>query len=86
LPGALSPEVYAQLEQTSFPTLYAANSPYDDFAESFVNYVHVVLMGKPFEVRIDQNGQRQITFEACWETPRCAAKQEMMANLFPKME
>lgn len=82
LPAATSPTVYQQLEQTNFPSLYAAISPYDDFAESFVSYVHVVLMGKPFEVRIDQNGERQVTFEACWGAPRCSAKQQFMAVLF----
>lgn len=79
-------DVYSQLEHTNFPTLYAATSPYDDFAESFVNYVHVVLMGKPFEIRIDRNGKRQITFGACWGTQRCAVKEGMMADLFSHKE
>jgi hypothetical protein len=82
LPAAASPDVYAQLEQTNFPSLYAATSPADDFAESFATYVHVVLMGKPFEVRIDRQGERQATFAGCWGTPRCAAKQDMIGQLF----
>ena len=35
---------YEALARTNFPTLYAATSPGDDFAESFVSYVHTVLM------------------------------------------
>jgi hypothetical protein len=31
---------YRQLAASDFPTLYAATNPADDFAESFVNYVH----------------------------------------------
>jgi len=77
-----SPAVYGQLEQTNFPSLYAATSSADDFAESFVTYVHSVLMGRPFEILIDRNGERQATFTGCWGEPRCAEKQTMMAKLF----
>jgi hypothetical protein len=82
LPASLSPVVYEELEKTNFPSLYAATSPYDDFAESFVSYVHVVLMNKPFEIRIARQGQLQTTFEACWGTARCADKQRMLSSLF----
>ena len=43
--------VYQSLEQSTFPTLYAATHPADDFAESFASYVHVVMMGRDYEVR-----------------------------------
>lgn len=83
LPASASQEVYSQLEHTNFPTLYSATSPADDFAESFVTYVHNVLMVKPFEIRIDHQEERLITFTSCWGTGRCAAKQKMIAELFP---
>jgi len=79
---AVSPDVYVQLEQTNFPSLYAATSPADDFAESFVTYVHQILLGKPFAIRIDKQGQQITDFRGCWGAARCAAKQEMMARLF----
>jgi hypothetical protein len=82
LPAAESPVVYAQLQQTNFPSLYAATSPADDFAESFASYVHTVLMARPFEIRIEQDGKRLSTFTGCWGTPRCAEKQKVMADLF----
>jgi hypothetical protein len=82
LAEAVSPDVYAQLGQTNFPSLYAASSPADDFAESFVTYVHQVLMGKPFEIRIDQQGERRSTFAGCWGAARCAGKQAIIAGLF----
>jgi hypothetical protein len=82
LPAMASPEFYSQLAKTNFPSLYAATSPADDFAESFVTYVHGVLMHKPFEIRIDRLGERQTTFTGCWNTPRCAAKQQTIAALF----
>ena len=82
LAQAVSPEVYTQLEQTNFPSLYAATIPADDFAESFVTYVHQILMGKPFEIRIDKQGQQLTDFRGCWGAARCAAKQSMIAQLF----
>jgi len=51
------PPIYQWLRGTNFPTLYAATSPADDFAESFVNYVHVVLDQRPFEIRLRQGSQ-----------------------------
>ena len=81
LPAAVSPEVYAQLERTNFPSLYAATFPGDDFAESFVTYVHTVLMGKPFGISIDKSGERQTTFRSCWNTARCAEKQKIISGL-----
>jgi hypothetical protein len=67
-------DTYAALEATNFPTLYAATHPGDDFAESLVNYVHVEMMGKPFEIRI-RNGSKVVKrYGACWREPRCAAK------------
>ncbi len=82
LAGAVSPDVYAELGQTNFPSLYAATSPADDFAESFVTYVHQILLGKPFEIRIDKEGQQLIDFRGCWGAALCAAKQSMIAQLF----
>ena len=74
--------IYDALEQTNFPTLYAVTDPAEDWAESFVTYVHSVLMQKPFVIRIKNKGQVVKTFESCWGEPRCAGKQAIMAELF----
>ena len=81
LPASVSPEVYAQLEQTNFPSLYASTSPADDFAEAFAIYVHAKMMGKPFSITIDSEGRRETRFTACWDSARCAAKQEILTAL-----
>ena len=78
LPGETMGEVYAALMRTRFPTLYAATHPGDDFAEAFANYVHVVLMGKPYEVRIEQDGAAARRYGACWEELRCAEKRRYL--------
>lgn len=70
--------VYEQLEETSFPTLYAATSPEDDFAESFVSYVHTVMLKRPMEIRIYRDGQIAKVYASCWEEERCAAKRKFL--------
>lgn len=74
LDGADMVKTYEGLEKTNLPTLYAATHPGDDFAESFVNYLHVVVMGKPFEVRLSRDGRLVKTYRACWAEKRCAQK------------
>jgi hypothetical protein len=71
---------YKHLENTNFPTLYAATIPGDDFAESFANYVHVVMMGKPFEIAITQDGSVAERYGPCWKEKRCAAKRKILED------
>jgi hypothetical protein len=78
LPASSMASIYESLEQTNFPTLYAATHPADDFAESFANYVHTVLMKKPFEIRISQDGRVARRYGACWDEERCAEKRKIL--------
>ena len=80
------PSVYEWLRGTNFPTLYAASSSAEDFAESFVNYVHVVLDQRPFEIRLRQGGQSQFLAGSCWDAPRCAGKRKTMKLLVQRAE
>lgn len=72
---------YANLERTNFPSLYAATSPGDDFAEAFASYVHVVLMHRPWQIRISHAGKVVKVVNACWGELRCARKQELLRDL-----
>ncbi len=74
--------IYSDLERTDFPTLYAATHPGEDWAESFVTYVHSVLMNKPFAIRIRKDGEVVKHFDLCWGTPRCARKEAFLKALF----
>ena len=69
---------YTSLEQTNFPSLYAATQPADDFADSFASYVHVVVQRRPWQITISKKGQVVQTFDACWDQPRCASKRKLM--------
>jgi hypothetical protein len=87
LPAGQMVRTYEQLEQTNFPTLYAATKPEEDFAESFVTYVHSVLMARPFEIRIFRDGTLVKTYRSCWNEMRCAEKRktiEQFLQLSPR--
>lgn len=71
-------EVYRNLSRTGFATLYAAVSPWEDFAESFANYLHVVREKRPYEVRIREAGIPDAVFSSCWNEDRCAAKRAFL--------
>ena len=71
-------DVYRNLSRTGFATLYAAVSPWEDFAESFVNYLHVVREKRPYEVRIREAGRPDAVFSSCWNEERCAAKRAFL--------
>ncbi|MBC7469468.1 MAG: hypothetical protein H7322_09100 [Ramlibacter sp.] len=72
---------YASLEETNFPSLYAATAPGDDFAEAFASYVHVVLLRRPWEIALSQGGKVVKVVRSCWDQPRCAAKRAVMEQL-----
>jgi hypothetical protein len=78
LEAAAMADTYTALAATNFPTLYAATHFGDDFAESLANYAHVVLMHKPFLIRITENGKLVKSYSACWDEPRCAAKRAFL--------
>jgi hypothetical protein len=76
--------IYEWLRQTNFPTLYAATSSADDFAESFANYVHVVLDQRPYEIRLQLEDRSTKLLGPCWGSPRCASKQMAVEHLLAR--
>lgn len=81
LAGASMFGTYNELLTTNFPTLYAATQPGDDFAESFVSYVHTVIQKRPWEIRMYADGKLTKTVGSCWEEPRCAAKRKVLEEI-----
>jgi predicted metallopeptidase len=74
--------VYSEIEKRDFPTLYAVTHFGDDFAESYVTYIHSVLMKKPFAVNIYKDDKLLKSFKLCWGTPRCAKKEKLLKKYF----
>lgn len=75
------PALYQGLAQSNFPSMYGAINPYDDFAESFASYAHTILAGRPFATSVSYNSTT-LGVDACWNTPRCKAKQRFMEQWF----
>jgi hypothetical protein len=69
---------YDHVEQTNFVTLYATTNPSDDWAESFVTYIHHVVMKRPFQITIKKNGKPVKNFRLCWGTSRCSKKEAII--------
>ncbi len=76
LPARRAKEIYARWRTSDFPTLYATVQLEEDFAESFVSYVHVHLLQQPYRLFVGadryDNGILQ---------PRCAPKRAFIAAL-----
>ena len=81
LPSSQIVRTYDTLERTSFATLYGATNPYDDFAEAFANYVHTVMMGKPYQITVYVDGKIAKTFRPCWSEDRCKEKRLVLERL-----
>lgn len=67
---------------TNFPTIHAASGLWEDFAESFVNYIHVVMEKKPYEIRISRKNQTDVVYSSCWTSARCQNKRAFMKQWF----
>ncbi len=68
------PETFKDLAQSNFPSLYAATQPQEDFAESFAQYVHTVMLGQPWELTLRVNGTIKAQLGACFLDRRCPGK------------
>jgi len=66
------------VRRTNFPSFYATQSLWEDFAESFATYVHVVRDKRPWRITIDQAGKTMLVVESCWDHPRCEEKRVFM--------
>lgn len=78
LEGSEMQVAYRWLQSTNFPSLYAATNPGDDFAESFVTYVHTELMQRPWSISVLREGETVQVLHACWRETRCAEKRKIL--------
>ena len=77
------PLVYTNLvKHTNFHTLYACESPWEDWAESFATYFHVVIDQRPWQIVIEAAGRPDQVIESCWGMARCREKEAYLQNWF----
>lgn len=72
--AAALPETFRHLADTDFPSFYAATLPEEDFAESFAQYVHAVMLNQPWELTLRVNGTIKARLAACFLDRRCPEK------------
>ncbi len=75
--------VYRRLfTATDFPSLQASVNIWEDFADSFALYVHVVREGRPYEIRLKRAGQQDTVYHPCWHDGRCENKKQFFMRWF----
>ena len=75
-------DIYQSLVRTNFVSLYAATSMYDDFAETYAMYVHVVIQKRPWTLRIMRDNETVEEIDRPILESRCGAKKEFLDELF----
>jgi hypothetical protein len=75
------PQTFADLSATNFPSFYAATMPEEDFAESFAQYVHSVVLGQPWTLILRTNGTIRARLSSCFVDRRCPAKKAFFDRL-----
>jgi hypothetical protein len=76
------PLVYKQLSDTNFVSLYAATNIWDDFAESYLAYVHTVLEEKPWEYYIYKGKKDFFEFKQPYSLRNLKVKKAILDDLF----
>lgn len=79
--------VYNGLNQSCFPSLYAARSYEEDFAETFVHYVRSFMLEKkyPYRVIVSQSGVEVMKSNSIWyRGKQCDRFKEYFDKMFSK--
>jgi len=75
------PQTFADLSKTNFPSFYAATLPEEDFAESFAQYVHSVMLGQPWRLTLRVGGTITSQLGSCFVDRRCPGKKAYFDHL-----
>jgi hypothetical protein len=82
LPCSDQEAIYEQLGGTDFPALYAVSSPFEDFAESFANFVHVAVLKRPFSLAYRSKHGKAKHYMPCWGNVRCQEKEAYLKEVY----
>ncbi|MCE9599830.1 MAG: hypothetical protein K8S54_17860 [Spirochaetia bacterium] len=74
--------IYDHLGKTDIATLYSCVDPHEDFAETFVLYVHSVLMGKHYIVRLHDSAGEHVLAKDRILLSALAQKRKLVAEIF----
>jgi hypothetical protein len=68
--------------KTDFVSLYAATNMYDDFAETYAMYVHVILQKRIWKIEIKKEAETIMETVNFIPEKRCEKKKLYFAELF----
>jgi hypothetical protein len=78
--------IYKRLGEAEFISLYAATSPFEDFAESFAHYIHTELLKKPPpRITVKHNGAQKLELIPSWDEGRFAKKRSALEKIFAEL-
>lgn len=75
------PDTFRLLSASNFPSIYATTMPEEDFAESFAQYVHSVVLGHPWELTLRDQGTIKERLGSCFLERRCPGKKSYFDRL-----
>ncbi|MFC1462113.1 hypothetical protein ACFLQU_00770 [Verrucomicrobiota bacterium] len=81
LPAKSIPAIYGRLPKTNFVSLYASTSVYEDFAETYAMYVHVVMQKRPWALTLQREGRTLVELFKPILEARCRTKRQYIARL-----
>ncbi len=77
------PDIYAAWSgKTDAPSLYASVNPFEDFAESFAIYQHVLREGRPWSLELEMPQGEVREYRGCFQSGSCPDKLAFMAKWF----
>jgi hypothetical protein len=74
--------VYREFANSDFVSLFASTNPFDDFAETYAMYAHVILQGKPWSVQLRKAGSVIMDVDRPILKKRCQLKRQYFDRLF----
>lgn len=81
LPSSALLGAYSQLLKTDFVSLYASTGVYEDFAETYAMYVHVVMQKRPWTLSVAEDGITAIECTTPILQDRCKEKSLYISRL-----
>jgi len=81
LPVSVQIQAYKDLHETDFVSLYGSLDEFEDFAEAYAMYVHVVMQKQPWQFKLRGEGKLLMFVEAPILQDRCAAKRTYFEKL-----
>lgn len=82
-PNSKMPQAYEWLEKSSYPSLSAARSAEEDFAESFAAWARIKRLNRPYSLSVYLGQSLVKMYVSCFVGTRCQDKAAVFEKLWP---